>query len=128
MANRRPGARSPLPALSGRSAGGGGLPSRFPLLIVLVLVGPWVWSCAQDVALVKEDQAGGIVAYPFTGEGDILSSARRGEAIRMIDEKCGRKYRIVREGELPKIRADIDRAWRGQMGEDRLWGLQFTCD
>ncbi|HSE59587.1 MAG TPA: hypothetical protein VLA99_12870, partial [Nitrospiraceae bacterium] len=61
-------------------------------------------------------------------ESDILTSAGRRDAVRMIREKCPNGSRIVKEGAIPKVSEAADRAWRGQMGNDRLWGIQFTCE
>ena len=93
-------------------------------LFTLVVVAS---ACAQEAFLIRESPSGGVVAYPIDGEMDILSSKARSGAMRLIDEKCQRGYQTVREGEMPRVRKDIDRVWEGQMSGSRLWGLEFTC-
>lgn len=77
--------------------------------------------------MVRDTPSGGIVAYPIKNDRDILSAAGRAEAIQLMDRKCGRRYVIEREGEVPRVRADIDRKWQGQLTGDRQWGIQFSC-
>ncbi|TLY16267.1 MAG: hypothetical protein E6K69_04420 [Nitrospirae bacterium] len=84
-------------------------------------------ACAQEAFLIRESPSGGVVAYPIHGEMDILSSKARSGAMRLIDEKCQRGYQTIREGEMPRVRKDIDRVWEGQMSGSRLWGLEFIC-
>jgi hypothetical protein len=48
--------------------------------------------------------------------------------MELIHDKCKGASRIVKEGEIPKISKVADRAWRGQMSGDRIWGIQFVCD
>jgi hypothetical protein len=48
--------------------------------------------------------------------------------MRMIREKCPNGSRIVKEGAIPKVSEAADRVWHGQMGTNRLWGIQFTCE
>ena len=102
---------------------------RRPLRLALELVtfGVVVSACAHEVGMIRESPSGGVVAYPIHSEMDILSSKARSDAIRLIDEKCRRGHQIVREGEAPRVRKDIDRVWEGQMSGSRLWGLEFTC-
>ena len=87
-----------------------------------------VWAgCAQGAKLMRETQTGGLVAFPFQKEGDRMSSEARSEALALIEKKCGKSYKTDREGEVPRVSAAADRAWRGQMSGDRLWGIEFTC-
>ena len=58
----------------------------------------------------------------------ILTSAGRRDALRLIKDKCPNGSRIIKEGEIPKVSQTADRLWRGQMGSDRIWGIQFTCE
>ena len=86
-----------------------------------------VTGCDHEARLVRVAPDSRLVTYSIEGEGDILSSRGRRDALRIIDEECPQGSRIVREGELPKVSQAADRAWRGQMGTDRLWGIQFAC-
>ena len=96
-----------------------------PLLFPAVLAG--AFGCAGEAALVKDTPDGGLVTYAFQTEGEVLTSSARREALRLIAEKCPNGSRIVREGEMPKVSKAADRAWRGQIGMNRLWGVQFVC-
>jgi len=84
-------------------------------------------ACAGQITVLRDSPEGGLVAYPIKNDGDVLSASGRGEAIHFIDERCGRRYRILREGEVPRVNAKIDKLWQGQMAGDRLWGVQFAC-
>lgn len=84
-------------------------------------------ACGAGVTLVRDTPAGGLVTYPFQNEVDILTSSERRDAMEMINRKCPAGFKVQKEGELPKVSRAADRAWRGQMGGDRLWGIQFTC-
>lgn len=84
-------------------------------------------ACAPEVSFVRESPSDGIIAYSFKDESDILTSQARGEAFRLIGDKCANGYRLIHEGEIARIAPQVDKAWRGQLGIDRLWGLQFEC-
>lgn len=90
-----------------------------------------VWTCSAcggDVRLVRDTPTGGLVTYPFQNEVDILTSNQRRDAMELINRKCPAGSHVQKEGEIPKVSPTADRAWRGQMGGDRLWGIQFTCN
>lgn len=84
-------------------------------------------SCAHEATFVRETAQGGVVSYPFQTDAEVLASSGRRDAIQRMSEKCPKGSRIVREGEIPKVSKTADRAWRGQMGMDRLWGIEFAC-
>ena len=67
------------------------------------------------------------MTFPFQSEADILSSAGRRDALRLMEEKCPSGAGIIKEGELPKVSKVADRAWGAQIGTDRVWGIQFQC-
>lgn len=99
----------------------------FDAIAALVLV----WSCSAcggGVTLVRDTPTGGLVTYPFQNEVDILTSSERRDAMELINRKCPNGSRVQKEGEIPKVSRAADRAWRGQMGGERLWGIQFTCE
>ena len=84
-------------------------------------------GCAHEASLEHETSTGGLVTFSVASEGDILSSAGRRDALRVMQEKCPAGARVVKDGELPKISQKADRAWGLQLGAERLWGIQFTC-
>jgi hypothetical protein len=94
-------------------------------LLAVLLAG--VTGCGSEATLVRQTEQGGLVSYAFHTEGEVLSSAGRREALRVIAENCPRGSRIVREGEISNVNKTADRAWRGQIGMNRLWGVQFEC-
>jgi hypothetical protein len=95
--------------------------------LAVLIIGLAVGGCGHEASLTRETAKGGVVTFPIQSEGDILSSAGRRDALRLIDKKCPDGSRIVNEGEIPKVSKAADRNWRGQMGTDRIWGIQFTC-
>lgn len=95
-------------------------------LFLVLLVG--ATGCAHEATLVREGVHDGLVSYSFQSEAEILASSGRRDAIQLMAEKCPKGSHIVREGEIPKVSKAADRAWRGQMGTDRLWGIQFVCE
>lgn len=113
-----------VPTRGPRARQGGGARDRFfALLLVWACV-----SCGGEVTLVRDTPKGGLVTYTFENEADVLTSSRRREAMGLINQKCPAGSHIQKEGEVPKVSQAADRAWRGQMGGGRLWGIQFTCD
>jgi hypothetical protein len=84
-------------------------------------------GCSAEATVLRDTPAGGVVSYPFETESDILTTAGRGAALRLIGEKCPHGSRIVKEGEIPKVSKKADRVWRGQISGDRLWAIEFTC-
>ncbi len=101
---------------------------RFMGLTCLVLFMAGWSGCAHEATLVRTTDQGGLVSYPFQSDADVLASSGRHDAFALIAEQCPKGSRIVREGEIPKVSRAADRAWRGQMGFDRLWGVQFVCE
>ena len=71
--------------------------------------------------------------YSYVEEQDVLTSPGRQDALRRLEDKCPIGYRIVREGEVPRVDAAVDRAWRGQVSRDgqvsreKRWAIQFAC-
>jgi hypothetical protein len=95
------------------------------ILMVMSVVGA---SCGHEASLQRETSVGGLVTYPIQNDSDVLSSAGRRDALRLMKDKCPHGSRVTKEGEVPKVSQAADRAWRGQMGADRIWGIQFTCE
>lgn len=103
------------------------LTRTMPHLLLLVLIAA-LTGCTHEATLVREGAQDGLVSYAFQSDSEILSSSGRRDAIQVMAEKCPKGTHIVREGEIPKVSKAADRAWRGQMGPERLWGIQFTCE
>jgi hypothetical protein len=100
--------------------------SRLCLLLLMMIL--FLTNCGHQASLTRETATGGVVTWSVQSDGDILSSAGRRDALRLIKDKCPHGSRIIKEGEIPKVSATADRHWRGQMGYDRIWGIQFTCE
>jgi len=92
-------------------------------LAVLILAG-----CGGGAKLAQETERGGVVVYPFKGEQGALLSPFRKDAIDLMKEKCGGRYRIVREGET-KGRARVAGHVEGgqEVVQERRWGIEFQC-
>jgi hypothetical protein len=96
----------------------------------MVLLCLSVLGCEFGTRLVNETPSGGMVAYRVTDDTDILHSSARQEALRLMDEKCPNGYRVITQGQIPRLDRNIDRAWSGQISksyEDRMWGIEFRC-
>jgi hypothetical protein len=85
-------------------------------------------ECGHEATLTRETATGGVATWSVQSDADVLASAGRRDALRLIKDKCPNGSRIIKEGEIPKVSATADRLWRGQMGYDRIWGIQFTCE
>jgi hypothetical protein len=85
-------------------------------------------GCGREAKLVRDVPGSGLVSYRYDTDAQILSSQSRRDALVLIAEKCPNGSRIVREGELAKVSKEADRAWRGQLGTERVWGIQFICE
>lgn len=94
-------------------------------LVILLAVAA---GCAGNAIVVRDTENGGIVSYPFQTDAEVLTSSGRREAFRLIADKCLNGSRIVREGEIPNISSAADKAWRGQIGVGRQWGVEFLCE
>jgi len=99
--------------------------------IVLVFVLAFVCglsACGHEASLIRDTPTGGLISYPIETEADVLSSDGLRDALRLIRDKCPQGSRLLKEGELPKVSQGADRLWRGQIGTDRVWGIQFVCE
>jgi hypothetical protein len=95
---------------------------------LLLIISASLMHCGHEATMTRETATGGVVTWSVQADGDILSSAGRRDALRLIKHKCPNGSRLINEGEIPKVSATADRHWRGQMGNDRIWGIQFTCE
>ena len=90
-------------------------------------------GCASSAKFVEESETGGMVVYPYVTEADVLSSANRQDALRLLETKCPGGYRISREGQIARISPAVDRTWKGQVSSDgqvskeKQWAMRFTC-
>jgi len=115
-----PVARRPACGFEKPTAGVIAVPSS--ILLVATLTG-----CAVGTHIASETPAGGTVVYSFAEEKDILSSNARRDALRLMSEKCPNGYGVTTEGELAKVRKNIDQVWSGQISAGRVWGIEFLC-
>ena len=101
-------------------------------LVALAVVTLACASC-EKVRIVNETPTGGTVLYTYIEEQDVLTSAGRKDALRLLDEKCPSGYRISREGQVAQVNPAVDRAWMGQVSRDgqtsreKRWAIQFVC-
>ena len=101
-------------------------------LVALLVFALAIASCAK-ARMVNETTTGGTVLYTYVEEQDVLTSAGRKEALRLLDEKCPAGYRISREGQIAQVDQAVDRAWMGQVSRDgqpsreKRWAIQFAC-
>jgi hypothetical protein len=83
--------------------------------------------------MVNEVPTGGTVIYSYVQDQDVLTSAGRKDALRLLDEKCPAGYRISREGQIAQVDLAVDRAWMGQVSRDgqpnreKRWAIDFVC-
>ena len=97
--------------------------SRFWLLALAIAF----QGCAEGAKLFQANEQGGVVVYPFRPETGSMTSTFRRDAIRLIEEHCGPRYTIVREGEA-KGRSRIHNVQGSQeVIQERRWGIQFEC-
>ncbi|MFO0773542.1 MAG: hypothetical protein U0172_02615 [Nitrospiraceae bacterium] len=94
--------------------------SLFVLLCVLT-------SCGTGATLRDETADGGLLTYSYQTDADVLSSPARRDAMDIAAERCPQGYRIVKEGQVAKVSPATEKNWRGQIGFDRRWGIQFQC-
>ena len=85
-------------------------------------------GCADGAKLVQETESGGVVTYPFKGNDGYLFSRLRDDAFQLIEQRCGKHYTIVREGEA-KGQSRVSGVIEGaeEVITVRRWGIQFLC-
>lgn len=104
--------------------------NRFVAVVVLSFT---IASCASSARIVNETATGGTVLYLYTEEQEVLASAGRRDALRLLDEKCPTGYTISREGRISLIDNAVDKAWMGQVSRDgqpsreKRWAIEFAC-
>jgi len=92
------------------------------LIAALILSG-----CGAGPKLIRETETGGVVSYPF-GENGYMISPFRKEAMQIIQEKCGKSYKIVREGETRgQERMNTPVPGADEVIRQRRWGIEFEC-
>lgn len=93
------------------------------------LVLPWLLAaCAGGATLLQQTERGGIAAYPYVPQrGPMVSSFRR-DALKLMDEHCRGRYRIVREGEARgRDRVTSTAPGSEEVVRDYRWGIQYEC-
>lgn len=92
-----------------------------------------LFGCASSATLLTESDHGGTVVYSYFDDQDVLSSASRRDALRLLDAKCPGGYRVSREGQIPQISRAVDQTWKGQVSgngqvsREKQWAIQFIC-
>lgn len=87
-------------------------------------------GCSEAVMMSQESDHGGVVSYAFKGErGGPMGSQYRGQALDLIQTKCGAGSRIIREGEVKGYTSAGMGIVEGTEDEERgrRWGVQFEC-
>ena len=86
-------------------------------------------GCAEGAKLVQVTDSGGVVTYPLKRDREsIYASPFRGDALTLIDQQCGGRYTIVREGETKgRSYASGREGGDDEIATQRFWGLQFRC-
>lgn len=93
------------------------------MIVCLILAG-----CGEGAKLIQDREGGGVVVYPFQGEQGSMLSTFRKDALAVMDNKCGGRYAIVREGETKGRMRVAGTAPGGQdVVQERRWGIEFTC-
>ena len=101
------------------------MPRSIRVVLLLHVVG--LLGCAMEASLERDTATGGLVTFPLQFESDILESAGRRDAFRIMDEKCPSGSQIVKEGEFPTAITAADRTGGRRTEKDRMWGIQFIC-
>lgn len=97
--------------------------SRYLLLSLIVAC----QGCGEGAKLLQTSEQGGVAVYPFRPETGALTSSLRRDALRLIEEHCGRHYTIVREGETKGRSRIHDVQGAQEVIQERRWGIQFEC-
>lgn len=93
------------------------------VIACLILAG-----CGDGAKLIQDREGGGVVVYPFKGEQGSMLSTFRKDALAVMNEKCGGRYTIVREGETKGRTRVASAAPGGQdIVQEHRWGIEFTC-
>jgi len=96
--------------------------SRVLLVCLLLCAG-----CGEGAKLVRSDDRGGIVTYPYREEVGHMVTKFRGEAIALIEQQCPRGYQIVREGEARGRGRIVQSAAGAEVVAEHRWAMQFSC-
>ena len=85
-------------------------------------------GCAEGARFVQVSDSGGVVAYPLKKDQEsIYASPFRADALKMIEQHCGKSYTIVREGETQGQSRRSGKEGEDEVTTQRFWGLQFRC-
>jgi hypothetical protein len=84
-------------------------------------------ACAEGAKLVSDTGHGGVVIYPYKGEGGSLASSFRSEALRLIEQRCRDGYTVTREGEAKGRTRMVENAAGIEAITQKRWAIQFKC-
>lgn len=93
------------------------------LLILLVANG-----CVEGAKLAQVTDSGGIVTYPLKKDREsIYASPFRADALKLIEQRCGGSYNVIREGETHGHSRRAGKEGEDEVSTQRFWGLEFQC-
>ena len=85
-------------------------------------------GCAEGAKLAQVTETGGVATYPLKKDRESIYSPFRGDALKLIEQQCGGRYTIVREGETKgHSYASGREGGDDEVASRRFWGLQFKC-
>ncbi len=87
-------------------------------------------GCSEAVMLSQESEHGGVMTYSYKEDrGGSMGSEFRKPALDAIQTKCGKGWRILREGEVKGYTSAGMGIIEGTEDESRgrRWGIQFEC-
>lgn len=101
--------------------------TQWPLVVLLAL-SLVETGCAEGARFAQVSDEGGVVTYPLKKDREsIYASPFRTDALNMIEQRCGKSYTIVREGETQGQSRRSGREGEDEVSTQRFWGLQFRC-
>lgn len=89
-----------------------------------------VAGCSEAVMMSQESDHGGVMTYSYKEDrGGPMGSAYRKPALDAIHAKCGKGWRMIREGEVKGYTSAGMGIVEGTEDESRgrRWGMQFEC-
>ncbi|MBS0179763.1 MAG: hypothetical protein JSR20_13485 [Nitrospira sp.] len=89
-----------------------------------------VAGCSEAVMMSQESDHGGVMTYSYKEDrGGPMGSPYRKPALDEIQAKCGKGWRMIREGEVKGYTSAGMGIIEGTEDESRgrRWGIQFEC-
>lgn len=99
-------------------------------LQVSVLFLAAVAGCSEAVLMTQESDRAGVMTYSYKEDrGGPMGSVYRKPALDEIKGKCGKEWRVIREGEVKGYTSAGMGIIEGTEDESRgrRWGIQFEC-